>query len=72
MFIKVFYLELIFLKSLLMLAKNPHSLCSKLHEAFSSFFLSAFFAYIVAGVEWGNAQSWEIKDVNFINRNQRS
>lgn len=72
MFIEVFYLELISLKSVLMFAKIhtvPAPSCARL---LAPFFLSAFFAYIVAGVKWGNAQSWEIKDVNFINRNQRS
>lgn len=72
MFIEVFYLELISLKSVLMFAKIhtvPVPSCARL---LAPFFLSAFFAYIVAGVKWGNAQSWEIKDVNFINRNQRS
>lgn len=34
--------------------------------------LAPLSAYTVARVEWENAQSWEIKDVNFINRNQRS
>lgn len=72
MFIEVFYLELISLKSVLMFAKIhtvPVPSCVRL---LAPFFISAFFAYIVAGVKWGNAQSWEIKDVNFINRNQRS
>lgn len=72
MFIEVFYLELISLKSVLMFAKIhtvPVPSCARL---LAPFFISAFFAYIVAGVKWGNAQSWEIKDVNFINRNQRS
>lgn len=69
MFIEVFCLELISLKSVLMFAKIPVPSCARL---LAPFFLSAFFAYIVAGVKWGNAPSWEIKDVNFINRNQRS
>lgn len=72
MFIEVFYLELISLKSVLMFAKIytvPVPSCARL---LAPFLLSAFFAYIVARVKWGNAQSWEIKDVNFINRNQRS
>lgn len=69
MFIEVFCLELISLKSVLTFAKIPVPSCARL---LAPFFLSAFFAYIVAGVKWGNAPSWEIKDVNFINRNQRS
>lgn len=73
MFIEVFYLELISLKSVLMFAKMHAVLvpgCVRLLAPFPS--QRVFFAYIVAGAKWGNAQSREIKDVNFINRNQRS